>query len=302
MFRQTYQLGLLSILSSHGSKPFETWICKASNGYIKRITDEDTNSLVLELISSNVSSTYVTCPCYPYNSLGIKMQYLNLYIKNLRRYFVMEIEVLDSQKMHRRFKISTFATKTKIGPFGTHSPLNWIEGWNRLTLNLESFTKTVYGTNYVECRRITEYKEEELPLDYQIRCRIDRSKRPAPVRRMPTSKTDQNQTKIFFSTPSKLTQVQNNLIDNTKKQIENQFSTIKEVASNERMINVPQGSIASDIQQVEDLNDNDIEQIDNQQSIVDDINNLNLDTDEKSFDDINMSSNAYRQQFFDLFH
>jgi len=57
--------------------------------------------------------------------------------------------------MHRRFKISTFATKTKIGPFGTHSPLNWIEGWNRLTLNLESFTKTVYGTNFVECRRIT---------------------------------------------------------------------------------------------------------------------------------------------------
>ena len=110
MFRQTYQLGLLSILSSQGSKPFETWLCKVSNGYIKRITDEDINSLVLELISSNVrwdililveqftnkvfrSSTYVTCPCCPYDSLGIKMQYLNLYIKNLRRYFVMEIEV-----------------------------------------------------------------------------------------------------------------------------------------------------------------------------------------------------------------
>ncbi len=54
MFRQTYQSGLLSILSSQGSKPFETWICKVSNGYIKRITDEDTNSLVLELISNNV--------------------------------------------------------------------------------------------------------------------------------------------------------------------------------------------------------------------------------------------------------
>jgi len=62
---------------------------------------------------------------------------------------------LDSKHIHRRFKISTFATKTKIGPFGTHSPLNWIEGWNRLTLNLESFTKTVYGTNFIECRRIT---------------------------------------------------------------------------------------------------------------------------------------------------
>lgn len=54
MFRQTYQAGLLSILSSQGSKPFESWICKVANGYIKRITDEDTHSLVLELISSNV--------------------------------------------------------------------------------------------------------------------------------------------------------------------------------------------------------------------------------------------------------
>lgn len=54
MFRQTYQSGLLSILSSQGSKPLQSWTCKVSNGYIKRITDDDTNSLVLELISSNV--------------------------------------------------------------------------------------------------------------------------------------------------------------------------------------------------------------------------------------------------------
>ena len=44
-------------------------------------------------ISLSFSSTYVTCPCCPYESLGIKMQYLNLHIKNLRRYFVMEVEV-----------------------------------------------------------------------------------------------------------------------------------------------------------------------------------------------------------------
>ncbi|UJR37295.1 hypothetical protein I4U23_030004 [Adineta vaga] len=295
----------LAKTSAHRSKPFETWICKVSNGYIKRITDEDTNSLVLELISSNVSSTYVTCPCCPYDSLGIKMQYLNLYIKNLRRYFVMEIEVLDSQKMHRRFKISTFATKTKIGPFGTHSPLNWIEGWNRLTLNLDSFTKTVYGTNYIECRRITihancrirrvffadrEYKEEELPLDYQLRCRIDRLKRYAPVRRLFTSKkstyeskSDQNQANKTVKIPSKSSQLQNKSDDFTKKEIENQFATIEEISSDERMISAPQGSIASDVQQADDLNDNDrnsdIVQIDNQQPLIDNINDLKLATD-----------------------
>ncbi|CAF1492486.1 unnamed protein product, partial [Adineta ricciae] len=319
---------LLSILSSQGSKPFETWICKVSNGYIKRITDEDINSLVLELISSNVSSTYVTCPCCPYDSLGIKMQYLNLYIKNLRRYFVMEIEVLDSQKMHRRFKISTFATKTKIGPFGTHSPLNWIEGWNRLTLNLESFTKTVYGTNYIECRRITihancrirriffadrEYKEEELPLDYQLRCRIDRPKRHTPPRTLFALKksayerrSDQTQVKKPSKIPSKSA---DDSVDSMKKEIENQFATIEEIPSTERMISAPQGSIASDVQQADDPNDSDTysdtEQINHQQPMVDEMNNLNLDangTSEKFFDDINVSSNAYRERFFDRFH
>ena len=70
--------------------------------------------------------------------------------------------------------------------------------------------------------------------------------------------------------------------------MQNQFATIKQTTSHERIINVPQGSIASDIQQVEDLNDmdknSDIEQIDNQEKIENDeqtiINNLNLDTNE----------------------
>jgi len=84
------------------------------------------------------------------------------------------------------------------------------------------------------------------------------------------SKSDQNQSKKLLKVPSNLikTQIQNNLIDSTKKQVENQFPTIEEIPSNEHIINTPQGSIASDIQQIEDLNDND------QQP---DINNLNLD-------------------------
>ncbi len=57
------------------------------------------------------------------------------------------------------------------------------------------------------------------------------------------------------------------------------------------MINTPQGSIASDVQQVEDLNDPDIDQ----QPIISDMNNLNLD-------DINFSSNAARDRYFDIFH
>ncbi len=76
------------------------------------------------------------------------------------------------------------------------------------------------------------------------------------------SKSDQNQSKKLLKAPSNpiKTQIQNDLIDSTKTEIENQFTTIEQIPSNEHIINAPQGSIASDIQQIEDLNDNDIEQ------------------------------------------
>ncbi|CAF0979533.1 unnamed protein product [Didymodactylos carnosus] len=211
-------------------------------------------------------STFITCPCSPQESLGVKMQYLNLYIKNLRRYFVMEIEVLDSKHMHRRFKISSFASRTKIGIFGTHSPLNWIEGWNRLSLNLDSFTKTVYGTDYIECTRLTihancrirrvffadrEYKEDELPVDYQIRCRIDRTKRhPTQNRRIP------------FQTKKSVYETKNAVKEKRLKEDRSgALPEVQEFTSNFMPVggvSAPQGSVASDIQQVDGNNKDEI--------------------------------------------
>ena len=41
--------GFLSILYSIGSKPLQIWDKKVRNGHIKRITDNDIQSLVLEI-------------------------------------------------------------------------------------------------------------------------------------------------------------------------------------------------------------------------------------------------------------
>lgn len=46
------------------------------NGHIKRITDADIESSVLEIMSSNVSTTYITCPADPAATLGIKLPFL----------------------------------------------------------------------------------------------------------------------------------------------------------------------------------------------------------------------------------
>lgn len=63
------------------------------NGHIKRTTDNDIESLALELIGNNVSTTYITCPADLTKTLGIKLPILVLIVKNMDRYFTFEVQV-----------------------------------------------------------------------------------------------------------------------------------------------------------------------------------------------------------------
>lgn len=69
MFQNTYQSGFLSILYSIGSKPLQIWdkssnfdLNSVHNGHIKRLTDQDIQSSVLEIMGTNVTTAYITCP------------------------------------------------------------------------------------------------------------------------------------------------------------------------------------------------------------------------------------------------
>jgi len=84
MFHNTYQAGFLSILYSIGSKPLQIWDSMVQNGHIKRITDEDIQSSVLEIVGSNVSTTFIQCPAEKSKTLGIKLPYLMIILKNVR--------------------------------------------------------------------------------------------------------------------------------------------------------------------------------------------------------------------------
>lgn len=98
MFKNTFQSGFLSILYSIGSKPLQIWDKKVRNGHIKRITDNDIQSLVLEIVGTNVSTTYITCPADPKKTLGIKLPFLVMIIKNLKKYFTFEVQVSENQE------------------------------------------------------------------------------------------------------------------------------------------------------------------------------------------------------------
>lgn len=54
---------------------------------------QDIQSSVLEIMSTNVSTTYITCPADPQKTLGIKLPFLVMIIKNLKKYFSFEVQV-----------------------------------------------------------------------------------------------------------------------------------------------------------------------------------------------------------------
>lgn len=87
-------------------------VCAVRNGHIKRITDQDIQSSVLEIMGTNVSTNYITCPADPTKTLGIKLPFLVMIIKNLKKYFTFEVQVLDDKNVRRRFRASNYQVPT----------------------------------------------------------------------------------------------------------------------------------------------------------------------------------------------
>lgn len=212
MFKNTFQSGFLSILYSIGSKPLQIWDKKVKNGHIKRITDEDIQSLVLEIVGCNVSTTYITCPADPRKTLGIKLPYLVMIVKNLKKYFTFEVQVsrirkqqqepalnsgfqiLDDKNVRRRFRASNYQSTTRVKPFICTMPMRLDEGWNQIQFNVADFTRRAYGTNYVETLRVQVhancrirrvyfsdrlYSEDELPAEFKLFLPIQNKARTA---------------------------------------------------------------------------------------------------------------------------
>ncbi|KAK2085155.1 Cilia- and flagella-associated protein 20 [Saguinus oedipus] len=153
------------------------------NGHIKRITDNDIQSLVLEIEGTNVSTTYITCPADPKKTLGIKLPFLVMIIKNLKKYFTFEVQVLDDKNVRRRFRASNYQSTTRVKPFICTMPMRLDDGWNQIQFNLLDFTRRAYGTNYIETLRVQIhancrirrvyfsdrlYSEDELPAEFKL--------------------------------------------------------------------------------------------------------------------------------------
>ena len=154
MFRNTFQSGFLSILYAIGSKPLQIWRKNINNGYVKRITDFEMQSSVIEICGANVSTCFLSCPSNPKQTLGVKMPFLVLFIKYLKKYFTFEVQVIDDKNVKRRFRASNYQSNTRVKPFICTIPMKLDEGWNQIHFNLTDFTRRAYGTNYLETLRV----------------------------------------------------------------------------------------------------------------------------------------------------
>jgi hypothetical protein len=161
-------------------------------------------------MGTNVSTTFITCPAMTSKrpghhmaltgpededrldrpmktdkrpTLGIKLPFLVMVIKNLKKYFTFEVQVLDDKDVRRRFRASNYQSTTRVKPFVCTMPMRLDEGWNQIQFNLSDFTRRAYGTNYIETTRVQIhancrirrvyfsdrlYSEDELPAEFKL--------------------------------------------------------------------------------------------------------------------------------------
>merc|ERR1719198_2164962 len=59
-------------------------------------------------MGTNVSTCFIACPSNKKKTLGIKLPFLVMIIKNLKKYFTFEVQVLDDKNVRRRFRASNY--------------------------------------------------------------------------------------------------------------------------------------------------------------------------------------------------
>lgn len=179
----TYQHGLISLFYSIGQNPLSIWSTSNKSGSIRRIVDVDLKSTILDLQGMNTSTTYIECPSCPKESLGIYMSIFVILFKNIGKYFVFEIEIVEHGGRAIRFRAGNFYKMTSIKSNITTIPLNLSEGWNTVVIDLKKLVQHCYGKTFLKVNRIRInancrirrvyfcdriYSEDELPEEYKL--------------------------------------------------------------------------------------------------------------------------------------
>lgn len=95
----------------------------------------------------------------------------------------MQIQILDSENIRRRVRVSNYHTIKKLSTFMITMPFCMSEGWNQLNLNLAAITSDSFMTTYVETVRVQvhancrlrriyfsdqQYRDDQLPNAFKL--------------------------------------------------------------------------------------------------------------------------------------
>ncbi|GBL89537.1 Cilia- and flagella-associated protein 20 [Araneus ventricosus] len=182
------QSGLVTIFSSHGYDPLKYWSTHAGKGSIQRVRTPDIAGMALELMSSSFCTTYISAPEDARMKICCDMPILTLVLEYLNLPFTFELQLKDTRKMKRRYRISTCQLTSKLGTLTCNMPLALCRGWNKIEINLQELARWSYNSNYVEflgiqiyancrLRRVyfsdRKYSESELPDEYLMKDPIE---------------------------------------------------------------------------------------------------------------------------------
>ncbi|KAJ2909696.1 Cilia- and flagella-associated protein 20 [Coemansia aciculifera] len=192
MLRNVYQSGILTVLNSASSHPLQLWAVAQSvlveGTRVAVELDSDIGENVVTLESTDLATTFVTCPRTASETLGVKLPYMFLLVKCLDRLFSFEVEALDDRGIVRRLRASNYEVSAKIEDGISVVPLQLDDGcWNYLTLDIALLLQGAFGARYQETSRVTFHAsaklrvvgfadlvvpEDQLPKELRLYCSV----------------------------------------------------------------------------------------------------------------------------------
>ncbi|KAJ2078627.1 hypothetical protein H4R24_004353, partial [Coemansia sp. RSA 988] len=156
MLRHVYQAGILTTFNSASSKPLQLWFTSAeSNELVRLENDDEIDFPVLCLQSAELADTFISIPRQMTKTLGVKLPFMVMIVKNTDQLFSFEVEIVDDREQVRRLRAANYEANPRIDHDISCLPLRLDCGWNYLTLDIERMTSRIYGTAFKEVRRIT---------------------------------------------------------------------------------------------------------------------------------------------------
>ncbi|KAI8053736.1 Cilia/flagella-associated protein 20/WDR90/C3orf67 [Syncephalis plumigaleata] len=84
-------------------------------------------------------------------SLGIRLPFAILLVKNMNKYFSLELGIRDHRRILRRFRLANYQKEASITNDLCVLPLQLDNGWNQLRVDMPHLIQRAYGGTFNEC-------------------------------------------------------------------------------------------------------------------------------------------------------